>query len=1466
LPSVIEQCTQALQQGHFAVARDLARGALAAAEAPAARLPLLLELLAQAQAGVQDHAAAAQTWQQAYEAAATATDRARLFERACHAYHQRRDATALLRLAQAQLLHACSAQERAACWLVAGEALIQLRQYRDARQRYLAPAVDLVGVAPETRMGLWHNLGRCYLAEHAFAAAAEAFRRAAGLVDVLRLDPHTPRPSALHAHLHDLRNTEHFYDGLIHLIYHRPQQALHAWQALQPPITARVALHAALFQALAYRQLQQPEAAERAAQALARSPALPDTLRGPYAVVCAGIANLRQATAAVGAHLEAALDAVLVPCTFWEPDWRALLYQELGLALWRVGFRQAAIACYEDGLKAVLHRARIWDDPHRSDWLRGPSLLAALENLPLHTWSAVIQGEVLRLLHGLAWLYGPAQDDTLAETALALALRLATTPEQQAHLWLHRGWLAATTACQQDAAPRRAEILLGVQQARAHCADAPLAQVLRGVEALLQGDETLALTCFGQVPAVPEVPAVQALCVAVWLWAQARQGTLEHALRRAQETPWQTETTLTSALELLLAWTTRVAAPATEAMVAWLAPLLAQQGLHTLLALHRLCRPGVLPEAQWAALRTGLAALLTHPTHAVLADQVAEILGGSALLERIDTLLAQLDQYAAPTLPHHHSPRQKPRHHRRAPAPDHGAPDAAGVLHLIGLLERAHSAAVDPPMPAVIQRWLVRYPHLGTRAPEVVGALLGLLRQCPAAHATMRFILAYVPLSRRQRQALETALQTPSPATTPTRDPLAWEPLQSWPLPRLLDTLADVRQQPAAPPGEATEARAWYALAVVLARVGLPARAVDALHACLRLYPEQPLAHFMLAQLLHVQHLYQAAWQHIQQAWHALLAQAPQPQVLHLELLNHLLVLLGNTRQYDRFPEWFATFERLRAELETAALSDAQQQRVREEEGEYALSRALYLAAAPSITQTPEILEQQLDCLVQAIAKGTPSTQHAALHRQAETLAHLQRLNDAAATYARVVQQWPDDRRARLALTLLTAMRQATADVAAADQALAEALSLAFADTGDTPSPLTLQAALAWLHQASRRDPRYAEVTDVLTVSGGIAMQQGEVTLALEVLLPLYALVAQPRQAYYLAAAYYARGQQAAALADQLQDCTRALQYAQHALTSVPHRQRTSALVQEIQAFHHRLTAARQHEVVMMDYRTRVCRLFSRYGVPFQEEVVDQAPDAPWLELHELVDLDEASGDPVVTVRLCFNANATGSRPEPSESEVALYAQHQREVQRLVAAHGIAALPWPSIAYAGDTAFARIFPERLALNCDLVCLAYADRGALLRYARVLQQTSRTLATLAAAAPPPSVSRLTAAARRVTVMPLLRQRLRTLATAIASKALRRQIETLREEVLPPSLLERLQTFPAFADAAAYFDAIAEALRPLLEVPPAASPRLPEAADVPARLERRRQRRATTRRHNDWPRDALSAASQAPPVGT
>ena len=144
-------------------------------------------------------------------------------------------------------------------------------------------------------------------------------------------------------------------------------------------------------------------------------------------------------------------------------------------------------------------------------------------------------------------------------------------------------------------------------------------------------------------------------------------------------------------------------------------------------------------------------------------------------------------------------------------------------------------------------------------------------------------------------------------------------------------------------------------------------------------------------------------------------------------------------------PQWLATFERFHADLEPSALSDIQRRRLRESEGEYGLSQALYLALAPSMTQTTEVLEQQLHLFAQAIDKGSSSTRHVALHRQAETLAHLQRLEGAAATYTQVLQQWPDDRRARLGLALLTAMRQATEDMAATDQALAEALALAFA-------------------------------------------------------------------------------------------------------------------------------------------------------------------------------------------------------------------------------------------------------------------------------------------------------------------------------------------------------------------------------------------------------------------------------------
>src|SRR5262249_15673598 len=187
MQSIIEQGRQALQYRHVASARDLACDALAVTEAPEASLPLF-EVLGQAQGGLHDDAATARTWQHASEAATTHVEQTRVFERAALAAQHQRDYGALLRLVQAQLGRAQNAQERAACLLAGGEALFQLQQYREARQRYLEPAVRLVGVPPATRVGLWHTLGCCYLAEHAFAAAQEAFRWSAGLVLGLCVD------------------------------------------------------------------------------------------------------------------------------------------------------------------------------------------------------------------------------------------------------------------------------------------------------------------------------------------------------------------------------------------------------------------------------------------------------------------------------------------------------------------------------------------------------------------------------------------------------------------------------------------------------------------------------------------------------------------------------------------------------------------------------------------------------------------------------------------------------------------------------------------------------------------------------------------------------------------------------------------------------------------------------------------------------------------------------------------------------------------------------------------------------------------------------------------------------------------------------------------------------------------------------------------------------------------------------
>src|SRR5262249_59690286 len=111
--------------------------------------------------------------------------------------------------------------------------------------------------------------------------------------------------------------------------------------------------------------------------------------------------------------------------------------------------------------------------------------------------------------------------------------------------------------------------------------------------------------------------------------------------------------------------------------------------------------------------------------------------------------------------------------------------ETAHVLQLISLLHTVPQA-VDSTLPEVICRWLLRYRYVCTHAPEVVGALLGLLRQCPGAAAVMPVILEQVTLSRRQRQALEAALHTPPEATATTPTLLPWDQLGHWPLRRLL--------------------------------------------------------------------------------------------------------------------------------------------------------------------------------------------------------------------------------------------------------------------------------------------------------------------------------------------------------------------------------------------------------------------------------------------------------------------------------------------------------------------------------------------------------------------------------------------------------------------------------------------------------------------------------------------------------
>jgi hypothetical protein len=341
--------------------------------------------------------------------------------------------------------------------------------------------------------------------------------------------------------------------------------------------------------------------------------------------------------------------------------------------------------------------------------------------------------------------------------------------------------------------------------------------------------------------------------------------------------------------------------------------------------------------------------------------------------------------------------------------------------------------------------------------------------------------------------------------------------------------------------------------------------------------------------------------------------------------------------------------------------------------------------------------------------------------------------------------------------------------------------------------------------------------------------------------------MAQPQQSYYLAQAYYARSQPRME-AEALQDCERALQYIQPALASDLLRPAASALYAQIQTRYQELTAAQQQTAMLTDYRVRVGQIFRRSGIPCREEEVEQLPDGVWLIVHELVEIDEASGHPAVTMRLCFRRHPGTLPPQPGEHDVALYAQHQHEVQRIITRYGMETFPWPPTVYTGETAFADIFPERLALNRDLMFLAYAESKALWRYAQVLPWLTLHLTYLLIPTPARSVPAMLTAARYLTIVPLLHQRLQGLGMEVAEPPSPEQFAILRKQ-------------PVFVDAQAYFQAVVEALRPHLDAPSTHPRRLLNKLETPVR--RPQPRRTKPSRTGKWTRhEPLSSLPSRP----
>ena len=152
--------------------------------------------------------------------AATPADKTRLFERTSLGCRHLQFYPTLLELARTHLLHVRSAQERAACLLVAGEALFHL-------QRYKKPATSVSNLHASRRGRVLHacrslaSLGPLLSGGARLAAAAEAFRQSIALILGMSLNRRAPHSPEIDAQLHHLCNTARFYDRIIHLVYHR---------------------------------------------------------------------------------------------------------------------------------------------------------------------------------------------------------------------------------------------------------------------------------------------------------------------------------------------------------------------------------------------------------------------------------------------------------------------------------------------------------------------------------------------------------------------------------------------------------------------------------------------------------------------------------------------------------------------------------------------------------------------------------------------------------------------------------------------------------------------------------------------------------------------------------------------------------------------------------------------------------------------------------------------------------------------------------------------------------------------------------------------------------------------------------------------------------------------------------------------------------------------------------------------